>query len=398
MSQPGADRTHLWLSLFSASMTLGIGIFLPFFPVWLASRGLSETGLAMVIAAPALARMAVNPPIAAFADRHGAVAQVLAFCAAGGVIGFLLLGRAEGFWAILAGIVLVAIMQGPILSLADALIFARLRARSLQASQPSLDYGSIRAWGSAAVFVGMVAGGQVLGGVEPQAIIHILTGAAVITALGAMAMARATPRQRPDIVVPTGAEGPRNPAALIAIIIAAAALVQASHAMVYTFSTLDWQAQGLSTGFIGLAWAAGVFAEVLFFLFARHLFGAKGSALKCLLLGATTATLRWSLMVLVPSPLALIALQLTHGLTFGATHLGAVSLLSQLVAPAHRAQAQAWHSAAISFALFVTTAACGPLHLHLGAGGYSAMAMVAVAGLGLALLAGARLKPARAPG
>ena len=397
MNRSGPDHSYLWLSLFSASMTIGIGIFLPFFPVWLASKGLSETALAMVVAAPALVRMVVNPPVAAFADRHGAVAQVLAFCGCGGVAGFVLLGQAEGFWPILAGVVLVAIMQGPILSLADALLFARVRERGAEPGTPPLDYGSIRAWGSAAVFVGMVMGGRIMGLVPPQAIIHILTAAAAITALGALAMARANPQQRPVVVQQGSAPSSQNNGALIALVIAAAALVQASHAMVYTFSTLDWQAQGFSSQFIGFAWASGVFAEVLFFLLARHEFSAQGSAMNCLLLGAAAAGVRWDLMVITPGPLVLLLLQLTHGLTFGATHLGTVSLLSQLAAPARRAQAQAWHSASISLALFVVTAACGPLHLHFGAPAYGAMALVAMAGLALALLGRARLSQANIP-
>ncbi|MFX8988292.1 MFS transporter, partial [Acinetobacter baumannii] len=46
---------------------------------------------------------------------------------------------------------------------------------------------------------------------------------------------------------------------------ASAAIMQASHAMVYSFSSLYWQARGFSGGEVGAFWAIGVVAEILMF-------------------------------------------------------------------------------------------------------------------------------------
>lgn len=388
MRLPRLDWTHLSLCLFSASMTVGIGIFLPFFPVWLAAQGFGQRGVAFIVAIPALVRLFVNPPVAAYADRHGAVAQVLALCAAGSVGAYVLLGQAHGFWPILAGVCAVAASQGPILSLADTLIFGHIRQRNTDGTRPGLEYGSIRAWGSASVLAGMVLGGQLIGALEPQSILALLTLAAAITTTGAMAMARTNPRQpQTAFAAPSPARLANAP--VIAAIIAAAALVQASHAVNYTFSSLDWRTQGMSPGFIGMAWAAGVFAEVLFFLFAGRRFGGSDRrAFLCLALGALAACLRWTAMMATPSAPWLILLQMTHGLSFGATHLGAVSLLARLVQPHLRARAQAWLASAISLALFVATVFSGAAHQAFGAASYGFMALVAMSGLALAGFAG----------
>ena len=50
--------------------------------------------------------------------------------------------------------------------------------------------------------------------------------------------------------------------------IAAASLVQASNGFLYSYSTLHWTAQGLSTALISLLWVVGVASEVLFFFAA----------------------------------------------------------------------------------------------------------------------------------
>ena len=47
---PPAGRSYPGLPVFSACITLGTGIYLPYFPVWMASQGLGDGELALVIA------------------------------------------------------------------------------------------------------------------------------------------------------------------------------------------------------------------------------------------------------------------------------------------------------------------------------------------------------------
>ena len=48
-------------------------------------------------------------------------------------------------------------------------------------------------------------------------------------------------------------------------VLVACSLVQASHALYYGFSTIDWTAKGLSDTTIGALWALGVVVEILLF-------------------------------------------------------------------------------------------------------------------------------------
>ena len=53
--------------------------------------------------------------------------------------------------------------------------------------------------------------------------------------------------------------------------VAAASLIQASHAVYYGFSTLDWRAAGLDGTTIGALWALGVVAEIALFALSGRL-------------------------------------------------------------------------------------------------------------------------------
>src|SRR5213078_1641342 len=116
---------------------------------------------------------------------------------------------------------------------------------------------------------------------------------------------------------------------------AAASLVQASHAVYYGFSTLEWSARGLDGLVIGALWSLGVVAEIVLFAISGRLPAFLGPA-ALLGIGAAGGVIRWGVMALNPPAILLPALQCLHGLSFGATHLGSVQFLAR-AAPEDRA-------------------------------------------------------------
>src|SRR5258708_18331339 len=102
-------------------------------------------------------------------------------------------------------------------------------------------------------------------------------------------------------------------------IMAAGSLIQASHAVYYGFSTLDWTRHGFDGKTIGMLWALGVVAEIVLFACATRLPPAIGP-IALMLIGAAGAVVRWIATAFDP-PLALLApLHLLHAISFGATH------------------------------------------------------------------------------
>jgi PPP family 3-phenylpropionic acid transporter len=232
----------------------------------------------------------------------------------------------------------------------------------------------------------MVVGGQAVGVLPREAIVWLLAGTALVTTIVARQCARRLPRNAAGLLASATLAGRIPRPAAIALLALAAATIQASHALLYVFASLQWRSEGVSDGFIGLLWAAGVATETLFFLLLGPRLG-NSHAFALLVIGGMVAIFRWLCMAAEPSPGALLALQMLHGATYGATQLGAVYLLSRLAGPQRRAQAQGWLSAAGALSLATASFWSGYLQVEFGRGAYLFMAGIALAGLSLAAIA-----------
>src|SRR5438270_13914879 len=98
--EPG--RPAVRLGAFYAAVFLVVGIQLPFWPVWLAGRGLDPQQIAAVFAAAIWANVLVAPAIGAAADRLGRRRVVMIGLAALACAAYAGLFPAAGFWPILA--------------------------------------------------------------------------------------------------------------------------------------------------------------------------------------------------------------------------------------------------------------------------------------------------------
>lgn len=365
------------------------GLNIAFFPVWLGARGLTPDEIGLILALPMVVSIVANQPICAYADRTGRVAQTAAVAAAATAFCYFAMTFAYGFWVILGAVALTSFARAPLMPLMDALTFRLIRRDS------RVDYGRVRLWASVSVLVAMLLGGVVVAQVPADRIIWIIVGATSLGALAAIWEATHHRGAKPAELKPHETAQPTR-IGLILLVIAASACVQSSHALIYGFGSLHWKAQGASPEFIGFAWAVGVATEIAFFAVAGRLFGGGSRAAALVIVGAAVSVARWALMGMEPGDTLLIVLQASHALTFGATHLGCVYMLSDLLPETMRARAQGWLASANSLSLAVLTAASGPFYTSLGERGYWGMAAVAGAGLVFALILARVAQPQRA--
>src|SRR5205807_4080928 len=89
------------LGMFYAASFLVVGIQLPFWPVWLAGRGLDPQQIAFVFAAAIWAKVIATPALGALADRLGRRRAVMVTLAATAFLGYVTLWPAAGFWLLL---------------------------------------------------------------------------------------------------------------------------------------------------------------------------------------------------------------------------------------------------------------------------------------------------------
>jgi MFS transporter, PPP family, 3-phenylpropionic acid transporter len=163
-----------WVS----STTVRVGAFIgayfaanaisAFMPLWLADRGLSAAEIGQVLGAAALLRVLLGPAWGNVADRIGRRQPVL-FCAALVAAGFgAVFVAADGFLPLL----LIAAGQGTAASaigpLADSLAMALAR-------DGRMEYGPVRAVGSATYMLATAGTGWLLGQVGSGLVPWLLT-------------------------------------------------------------------------------------------------------------------------------------------------------------------------------------------------------------------------------
>jgi PPP family 3-phenylpropionic acid transporter len=375
-----ADGFAARLSLFYGAHFLVLGMSMPFFPLWLAAKGLDAGAIGIVLAAPMIARMATTPLLTGVADRFDALRGTLMAAAMALPLGYALVGLSAGFWPILVMVALVSAMFGSIFPLSDAYALKGVAIRGGA-------YGPIRLWGSAAFIVGNLGAGLVADQIRPVDLIWLIAATSCLVAVVALALrpigAAASARSAPGSALAFL----RSPAFLV--MTAAVSLIQSSHAVFYGFSALGWAAAGLDGRVIGLLWGLMVSVEIVLFAYSGRLPPWLGP-IPLVGLGAAGAVVRWTVMALDPPVAVLPFVQVLHGLSFACTHLGSVFFVARAAPAGLGATAQGYFTLALSLVMAGFMAASGWLFQAYGARAYMAMAVAAAAG-GLLVIAAHRL-------
>jgi MFS_1 like family len=164
-------------------------------------------------------------------------------------------------------------------------------------------YGPVRLWGSVAFVFANFGAGFVIDRIAPIQIIWLLFGSLVVVAAVSLTL---------QPIAPDGGSAEKVDAAAGKLLLSpgfwvftsGASLFQASHAVYYGFSVLDWRAKGLDTASIGGLWGLAVIAEIALFAVSAR-FPQRVGSLGLLGVGAFGAMLRWGVMSFNP-PLVLL--------------------------------------------------------------------------------------------
>lgn len=368
------------LSLLYAVVFTEIGISMPFMPVWLDALGLDPTVIGLLLALPVATRIVATAPLMSLIDRGLGPRRLLVAGSLTLALTYALMPPAAALgWPLLAGLtVLNAVAGAPMVPSIDYLTLAAVRR------DPRLAYARIRMAGSIAFLLANLAGGLLLSALGGRlAVPLLLTGLALVACLVAH-------RSRPVAVTPQapprGAR-PRLPRRLW-LCIGAAAAVQASHGAIYGFGSIYWTGRGIPATWVGALWATGVLAEIALFAVFPRLPAAWRSPARLLALGAGAALLRAVGMYVLGDRLAaLVPLQGLHGLTFGATQLGAMAAVSAFAPDGARGRAQGTLSAVNAGIAVCATLASGFAYRAGGPLAFLMMAPLAACGLVLAAAA-----------
>lgn len=361
------------LALTYVALFVLMGLHLPFWPVWLADRGMDPDRIGILLGVAMWARL-VAPWVGARADRGVGGPMLVRLLALALFAVLVAFSWADGFVPLLVLSAGLGLAFAPIVPLVDGIALTASAAGRL-------DYGRVRLWGSAAFIVAAVGGGTALEGRDPSLVLVALQVSALALALASLSLR--TPER-----VEASTEGVsirrvlRRPG--MGTFLLAVAFLQAGHAVLYGFGTEHWLAIGIAESTIGWLWAVGVIAEVVLFAFGERVLARVGPA-GLLILAGLGGAVRWSALAELESVGVLFAVQVLHAASFAAMHLGAMAWIRRELPPReiHRATAL-YVAVAGGLALGLGMPLAGALFDRLRGSAYHAMSVLALVGLGWA--------------
>ena len=327
---PGAAR----LSAFYFAYFAFVGAFVPFFPLYLADRGLQAQQIATVLALPQLARIFAPGFWGWLADRWRARRAVVVLSCAVLAASFAVLPLAPGFAGIAAIVALMSLLSAGGLPLVEAITLSALAGRSGH-------YGPIRLWGSVGFIVTVLAAGAWLDAGPVRTLPAVLLGLSLVALVASLALPRTEGAAAPRV---EEAGGDHPALAAVRALLAAGFCMALAHGALYAFFTLHLERLGYSGKAIGALWTLGVLAEILVFFYLPALF-RRYSLSAILQASLLAAVLRFLAIGWLAESLAVLVLaQLLHAATFGAFHSASVAAVYRLFPPRSHARGQALFS------------------------------------------------------
>lgn len=357
-------QTATILALFFVGLFLIQGVFLPYWPVWLKAQGLSAGEIGILLSLPNWVRVFADPLIAQRADHTGNRKTPMMWLAGIYVLTVLAFPVSSNFWWLAGLSVVIGFTFSPLLPLGTTITVHECKTRDL-------DYGRVRLWGSLAFIFASYGAGWVLDGTSTTWIVWMLFIAGIVN----FAITTRMPDPQTDRSLRSGSSLTyllRKPVFLIYL--GCIGFAQGSHGTYYSFASVHWETVGYSHEVIGTFWSIGVTAEIALFAVAGKFVRGRHPGI-LFALGATAGIVRWIVLGSSDAFWMIVLVQPLHAMTFGITHLAAVSFIARAIPQQLATSAQSL-MATLSMGVFLGSSiwASGPLYEHFGSHAYYAMA------------------------
>lgn len=313
--------------LFNVALFTWMGVMVPYFPGWLASRGVSAAETGVLLGITPWLRLLLNPALGQRTDQRGGASGTLFVLSIAAACGLVLYEATHSFSLYVVAALLVSAAFAPMVSLVDGVA---LRC----AAAGELSYAPVRSAGSIAFIVGVTCGGALVGAYGYAWIPLALAGLTALIAVAALLLPKHAPAATgAGAIVPARARAVLARPGVLRFLIGCT-LIQASHAMVYNFGTLHWQSIGVAPELIGWLWSVGIFVEVGVFLAGERILRRITPGQLMTAAGAAGA-IRWCVLGATSDITLLFAAQTLHAVSFSALHLGAMGFITRRIPEQH---------------------------------------------------------------
>lgn len=317
-----------------------VGAFPPYVSLFFADKGMTVLQIGMLMSIMQAMRI-VGPNLWGWtSDILQKRALVLRFITALAMISFIGMFFGQTFLQFAIVMAVLNLFTGAQGSLSEALLLGQLRGDLTY-------YGRIRLWGSIGYIVLVAISGVLLEwygiGLVPWICFAVLAMVFVASLRFNSSPQPASPQETPSLRALLMRKE-------VIAFFSSTFFMIAAHTALYIFFSLYLAQHGYSKPMIGMLWAIGTIAEVVFFFYQAPIFRRLGVRV-VMLSSLLIAVVRFLIVGFgIESLLALLVAQIMHGATFGAHHSASVATLQRWFTGPLQARGQALY-ASISYGI-----------------------------------------------
>ena len=333
------DSLPYWrLSGFYFLFFLTLGAFMPYWSPYLKSLGMNAEEIGILSAIIVFNKIFSSFIWGWFVDHTGKRIQMIRMTSLLSVASFVFVLLYQDFWSLFIILFVFSIFWSAALPQIEAITLSHLGERSDS-------YTKVRLWGSVGFIISVVLLGKFF---EYNPII-CLVPIVIFSTDVYKRQSLSIPEIKTKLYQPvkTSFKSVLLKPHIISLLIVCF-LVQAGHGPYYTFFSIYLEEHNYSSSFIGIAWAVGVIAEVLVYIFIHRVI-SRFKLRTLMILTLVLGTVRWLFTAyFVDNMIVLIFTQCLHAATFGVYHAVAIQYIHREFKGAHQGRGQALYSS-VSF-------------------------------------------------
>jgi len=309
---------HWRLSRFYFFYYFFVGSFVPYWGIYLQSENFSPSSIGILLSLFQISRIVAPNFWGWLADHTGYRVKWIKLTSFLGLIGFIGVFWAKGFFWIFLVMSALSLFTSSTLPLAESLTLAHLATTDGH-------YSRIRLGGSigfivASLFLGYLIDVQ---GIKILLWVLLIAQAIIFFLSNTIPETQDIQHKTNDLSIWKIIKTP----SVIALLVGCTLMVSA-HGVLYNFYSIYLKDHGYSSGTIGWLWAVGVICEILIFMAMPKIlqrFSLKAILLMSLFLGV----IRFILIGVSPDHLYLLFIaQMFHAATFGSFHAASIEVIA----------------------------------------------------------------------
>ena len=322
---------HWRLSRFYFFYYFFVGSFVPYWGIYLQSENFSPSSIGILLSLFQISRIVAPNFWGWLADHSGHRVKWIKLTSFLGLIGFIGVFWAKGFFWIFLVMSALSLFTSSTLPLAESLTLAHLATTDGH-------YSRIRLWGSIGFIVASLFLGYLidLQGINILLWVLLITQAIIFFLSNTIPEAKEIHHKKNDLPIWKIIKTP----SVVALLIGCTLMVSA-HGVLYNFYSIYLKEHGYSSATIGWLWAVGVICEIFIFMLMPKIL-RRYSLKTILLISLFLGVIRFILIGASPDHFYLLLIaQMFHAATFGSFHAASIEVIAYFFKGRNQSRGQA---------------------------------------------------------